>query len=58
MYSPHVSQIGLANHFVTFFSDKISKIGDSFSNTDSVTLPTPSDVPKFDLFKSVSEDEI
>ena len=52
------SHIGLANSFVTFFSDKISKIRDSFSNTDSFTLPAPSDVPKFDLFKSVSEDEV
>ena len=49
----HASHIGLANCFVTFFSDKISKIRDSFTNTDSFTLPAPSDVPKFDLFKSV-----
>ena len=53
----HASHIGLANRFVTFFSDKISKIRDSFTNTDSFTLPA-SDVPKFDLFKSVSEDEV
>ena len=31
----HESQIDLANHFVTFFSDKISTIRDSFSSTDS-----------------------
>ena len=54
----HASQICLANHFVTFFSDKIRKIRDSFTNTDSFTLPAPSDVPKFDLFKAVSEDEV
>ena len=54
----HASHIGLANCFVTFFSDKISKIRDSFTNTDSFTLPAPSDVPKFDLYKSVSEDEV
>ena len=54
----HTSHIGLANRFATFFSDKISKIRDSFTNTDSFTLPAPSDVPKFDLFKSVSEDEV
>ena len=54
----HASHIGLANRFATFFSDKISKIRDSFTNTDSFTLPAPSDVPKFDLFKSVSEDEV
>ena len=54
----HASHIGLDNRFVTFFSDKISKIRDSFTNTDSFTLPAPSDVPKFALFKSVSEDEV
>ena len=54
----HASHIGLANRFVTFFSNKISKIRDSFTNTDSFTLPAPLDVPKFDLFKSVSEDEV
>ena len=53
----HASHTGLAS-FVTFFSDKISKIRDSFTNTDSFTLPAPSDVPKFDLFKPVSEDEV
>ena len=47
----HASQICLANRFVTFFSDKIRKVRDSFTNTDSFTLPAPSDVPKFDLFK-------
>ena len=50
--------LDLANRFVTFFSDKINKIRDSFTNTDSFTLPAPSEVPKFDLFKSVSEDEV
>ena len=54
----HASHIGLANRFATFFSDKISKIRDSFTSTDSFTLPAPSDVPKYDLFKSVSEDEV
>ena len=54
----HASQTCLANRFVTFFSDKIRKIRDSFTNTDSFTLPAPSDVPKFDLFKAVSEDEV
>ena len=38
-------------------SDKISKIRDFFSNTDSFTLPV-SDVPKFDLFTSISDDEM
>ena len=54
----HASQICLANRFVTSFSDKIRKIRDSFTITDSFTLPAPSDVPKFDLFKAVSEDEV
>ena len=54
----HDSQIGLANSFVTFFSDKISKIRNSFSNTDLFTLPAPTDFPKFDFFKSVSEEEV
>ena len=48
----------LANGCVTFFSDKISKTRDSFSSTDSFTLPAPPDEPKFDLFTSVSEDEV
>ena len=54
----HACHIGLANRFVTFFSDKISKIRESFTNTDSFTLPTPSDIPKFALFKYLSEDEV
>ena len=54
----HVSQTGLVNCLVTFFSDKISKTRDTFSNTDSFFLPTQPDQPEFDLFKSVSEDEV
>ena len=34
----HASHIGLANHFIIFFSDKISKIRDSFTNIDSLFL--------------------
>ena len=48
----------LANRFVTYFSDKIIKIRDSFSSTDSFRLPAPSDLPSFDSFKTVSEEEI
>ena len=36
--SSHGSQIGLANSFVTFFSHKIRKIRDSFSNSFSLNL--------------------
>ena len=58
-YSPfYVSQTGLANCFVTFFSDKISKIRDSFSDTEYFTLPFSPDVPKFYLFKSVSVEKV
>ena len=38
VFASHDSQIGLANHLVTFFSDKMSKIRDPFSNTDSFIL--------------------
>ena len=48
----------LANRFVTFFSDKITKIRDSFSSTDSFRLPAPPDLPKFDSFRTVSDVEI
>ena len=47
-----------ANRFVTFFSDKITKIRDSFSSTDSFILPAPSDLHKFDFFETVSDEEI
>ena len=48
----------LANSFVTYFSDKITKISYSFSSTDSFSLPAPSDLPSFDSFKEVSDEEI
>ena len=48
----------LANRFVTYFSDKITKIRDLFSSTDSFSLPAPSDIPSFDSFKEVSDEEI
>ena len=41
------SQKGLADRFVTFFSDKIAKIRISFSSSDSFSLPPPPDVPNF-----------
>ena len=46
----------LANRFVTFFSDKITKIR-AFYSTDSFRLPTL-DIPKFDIFKTVSDEDI
>ena len=54
----HESKIGLADRFVTFFSDKIAKIRNSFSSSDSFTLPPPPDVPNFSCFKQVSQEEI
>ena len=41
----HDSQKSLANHFMTFFSDEITKIWDSFFSSDSFTLPAHSDLP-------------
>ena len=49
----HKPQECLAYHFVTYFSDKITKIRDSFSSTDSFTLPAILGVPKLDFFKTV-----
>ena len=54
----HESKKGLADRFVTFFSDKIDKIRNSFSSSDSFTLPPPPDVPNFSCFKQVSQEEI
>ena len=54
----HESKKGLADQFVTFFSDKIAKIRNSFSSSDSFTLPPPPDVPNFSCFKQVSQEEI
>ena len=50
----HQSKECLANHF----SEKITKIRDSFSSTDSFSLPPPSDLPSFDSFNEVSDEEI
>ena len=50
--------MGRADRFVTFFSDKIDKIRNSFSSSDSFTLPPPPDVPNFSCFKQVSQEEI
>ena len=54
----HESKKGLADRFVTFFSDKIAKIRKSFSSSDSFTVPPPLDVPNFSCFKQVPEEEI
>ena len=54
----HQSKECLGNRFVTYFSDKITKIRDSFCSTDYFRLPTPSDLPSFDSFKTVSDEEI
>ena len=44
--------------FVTYFSDKITKIRASFSSTDSFSLSAHSNLPSFDSFKTVSDEEI
>ena len=54
----HESKKGLADQFVTFFSDKIAKIRNSFSSSDSFTLSPPPDAPNFSCFKQVSQEEI
>ena len=54
----HESKIGLADQFVTFFSDKIAKIRNSFSSSNSFTLPSLPDVPNFSRFKQVFQEEI
>ena len=54
----HESKKGLADRFVTFFSDKIAKIRNSLSSSDSFTLPPPPDVPNFSSFKQVSQEEV
>ena len=43
---------------MTFFSEKITKIRDSYSSTDFFTLPAPLDLPNFDFFEPVSVEEI
>ena len=54
----HESKKGLVDRFVTFFSNKIAKIRNSFSSSDSFPLPPPPDVPNFSCFKQFSQDEI
>ena len=54
----HESKKGFADRFVTFFSDKIAKIRNSFSSNDSFTLTPPPDEPNFSCFKQVSQEEI
>ena len=54
----HESKKGLADWFVTFFSHKIATIRNSFSSSDSCTLPPSPDVPNLCCFKQVSQQEI
>ena len=54
----HESKKGLADRFVTFFSDKIAKIRNSFCSSDSFSLPPPPDATNFSCFKQVSQEEI
>ena len=53
------SSKSLANRFATFFSNKIMKICESFSSSDSCnTVHPPSDPPKLTVFTQVTQDEI
>ena len=54
----HESKKCLTNRFVTYFSDKITKIKDSLTSTDSFRLYASSDLPSFDLFKTAFDEKI
>ena len=58
LHSSHESKKGLADRFVTFFSNKIAKIRNSFFSSDLFTLPPPPDVPNISCFKQVSQEKI
>ena len=53
------SSKSLANRFATFFSNKIMKICESFSSSESCnTVHPPFDPPKLTVFTQVTKDEI
>ena len=55
----HESSKSLAEHFSTFFSNKIMKICESFSSFESGnTVHPPYDPPKLIVFTQVTQDEI
>ena len=53
------SSKSLANRFATFFSNKIMKIREGFSSSESCnTVHPPFDLPKLTVFTQVTQDEI
>ena len=54
----HEPKKGLADQFATFFSDKVAKIRNSFSSSNSLILSAQPDVPEFSSFKQDSQEEI
>ena len=53
------SSKSLADPFATFFSNKIMKIHESFSSSESCNMVhPPSDSPKLTVFTQVTQDEI
>ena len=53
------SSKSLADHFATFFSNKIMKIHESFSSSESCDMVHPPfDPPKLTVFTQVTQDEI
>ena len=55
----HESSKSLADCFASFFSDKIMKICESFSSSEScTTVNPPFDPPKLTVFTQVTQDEI
>ena len=54
----HSSDKSLADMFASFFSNKISKIRDTFSTSGSFNDALDSLPPAFNAFKPVSEDEV
>ena len=53
------SSKSLADRFATFFSNKIMKIRESFSSSESCNMVhSPFDPPKLTVFTQVTQDEI
>ena len=52
------SEKGLADRFVDFVVNKISKIEDGFSGTCEYVIPPKSTPPPFREFKKISEEDI
>ena len=54
----HSSEKSLADTFASFFTNKISKIRDTFPTSGSFNVAPDSVPPAFNTFKSVTEDEV